>query len=455
MPVITWKAGGKYYYKWDCRGNQPQAHFLDNWERYIAFCSGFGGGKTWAGAAKAVTCALHKYPGYDGLAIAPTYGDLETVVVPELIQRFDEVGITAHYHGSYPHFIWFTHPSLNKRVKIHLRSGSKPVSIKGFQVAWVWIDEAASIPKGKTPTQDVKTQALARIRGIGLPALGGGCLFMTTTHEGDMTWVCDDWITTPKPEHVLFRGSTFDNIYMTDYANGLIKQYDKRLVEQYVHGFPVNVAGILVYYAFSDEPWPKGNIDDSIAIDYKRPLILSLDFNIAPGMHGLIMQRHPEKDEIWIIDEIHRLGMHTPGLIAEFASRYGDKKPFVQIYGDATGHARDNVVGQTAYDWVKESLLNHQLSAGFMVPKSNPLVEDRVIAMNAGLEDGKGARHIRIHSRCKRFIRDMKNVQRDERGRMDKSQELKGYVHMSDAAGYYIHEVRPVGRYNVTGFTAR
>ena len=85
------------------------------------------------------------------------------------------------------------------------------------------------------------------------------------------------------------------------------------------------------------------------------------------------------------------------------------------------------------------------------VPSANPLREDRFISANAAFEDGK-ARHVRIHPRCEKLIRDLQNVQRDELGRLDKTQERQGMVHMSDAMGYFVHAVRPINRMSVSGF---
>ncbi len=87
-------------------------------------------------------------------------------------------------------------------------------------MAWVWIDEACLIPTGKTPTQDVKTRCLARMRGLDLFDIQ---LFITSTHEGELTWPNEDWVANPKPHHTYFRGSTFDNRYMRHYAKGLLE----------------------------------------------------------------------------------------------------------------------------------------------------------------------------------------------------------------------------------------
>lgn len=429
-----------------------QYDFLQCSEEYVAFFSGFGGGKTWAGASKAVLNTLIRFRGHDGLVVAPNYGDLETFVVPEILTRFGELGIKSHYKASSPPFIslWIkTADGLAKQIKIHLRSGAHPESIAGFQVAWSWIDEGCRIIASHNPTKDVKTQCIGRMRGVGLQDKQ---LFITGTHEGELTWPNQDFITKPKPHHKWFQSSTYDNIYMQDFARGLEEQYDSRLVQQYVHGNAVEIGGVLIYYMFANTNWPAGNIDEKIRLDSRKPLCLSIDFNAFPGIHAIVGQYHPELDEFWFLDELHALGMHVSGMVHEYSERYGKKAVITQIYGDASGHSRDEAVGETAYTWVEGLMRDKGLAFINSTAKSNPLREDRFISANAALKDGKGKRHIKIHPRCKKFIADLRAVKRDEYGRIDKTMEKQGYIHMSDAATYWIHQVRPINRNIVTNF---
>jgi len=430
-----------------------QANFLYCMAAYIGFFSGFGGGKTWAGASKAVKNCINDFRGWDGLIVAPSYGDLETFVVPEILTRFAQVGIKAYYKASSPPFIHYRIKvdGAWQRHKIHLRSGAHPESIVGFAVAWCWIDEAARIPKGKTPVKDVKTQCIARMRGIGLKQ---GQMFITTTHEGEMTWVCEDFITKAKTGHVHFRSSTFDNRYMIDYANGLLEQYDPKLVQQYVNGEPVNLAGQLVYWGFDRVAYPAGNVDSSITLDWTKPVVLTMDFNAAPGMHACIGQYHPERDEFWIVHELHKLGMHVPAMIAEYATLLGGrkKKVFTHIHGDSTSNSRDAATGETGYFWVRREMASHGMVMADKVAKCNPAVADRIIAANSAFQDGKG-RHVKVHPRCKVLMRDLCSVQRDERGRIDKTQEVRGLTHMSDALTYWIYDKRPIHKTQISNMS--
>ena len=76
------------------------------------------------------------------------------------------------------------------------------------------------------------------------------------------------------------------------------------------------------------------------------------------------------------------------------------------------------------------------------VPKSNPLVSDRINAVNCALLDISGEKHCYIHPRCKRLIDDLRKMQRDKYGEIDKKD--RKLSHASDAVGYKIWWIRPV-----------
>ena len=434
-----------------------QKAFVESSAKYPAFFSGYAGGKTWAGSTKVLLNTLHRYAGKNGLIVAPQHQDLQTICIPEVVARFEEAGYDLRYHGG-KHYLYFNMDmggGETREIHIHCRTGKKPESIVGIEVAWAWIDEAALIPAGVNPTRHVKKKVIGRVRGIDDDDEGEGQLFITTTHEGDMTWVYEDWIETPKKNHVHFQGSTFDNQYRREFARELVEQYDAKMVEQYVKGNAVNLFGAIIYYCFSGSDYPDGNVDGTISLDPKLPVCLSMDFNAVPGIHGVVAQHHTAQDELWILDEIHRKGMMIPGLILEYEARYasGKTKPMTMVYGDPAGRARDTSIGETSYGWVQKCMNEAKLVCVIKTPEASPLREDRFISANAGFYSG-GKRHVRIHPRCKKLIRDLKTVQRDEFGKLDKKQEAQGMVHMSDAATYFIHTVRPINRTTVASLIA-
>jgi hypothetical protein len=69
--------------------------------------------------------------------------------------------------------------------------------------------------------------------------------------------------------------------------------------------------------------------------------------------------------------------------------------------------------------------------------KPNPLVINRINAVNAKLKNAKGERYLFINRNCKHLIRDFEQVTYKEKSRdIDKSD--LNLTHISDALGYYI-----------------
>ena len=424
-----------------------QYNFVKCLDKFVLFASGFAGGKTFGGATKAVDNSLIRFRGRNGLVVAPTYADLETFVIPELLLRFEQYGVKAKFRAKMPQFITYNIRSFvgrREKAKIYLRSGTKPESIAGFEVAWCWIDEAARINGNTNPVKDVKTQCIGRMRGVDLEDWQ---MFVTTTHEGELTWVCNDWMTQPKPDHTYFRGSTFDNPAMQDFARGLMRQYDPKLVIQYVYGNPVTLGGLRVYYEFINEPMPSGHLNPNVELDFTQPIALTMDFNAAPGMHAVIGQYDQERDKIKVWDEITGVGMNVPEMINQYKKRLGDHADtaITWVYGDATSNARNAATGETDYWYVWNALQRNKLSYKNKVRLSNPPVNDRYNTTNAAMNDGSG-HHVEIHPRCKCLIRDFNGVQRNNMGIVDRDQQKKGLTHAADAFDYWLFSIRSIVR---------
>ncbi len=187
------------------------------------------------------------------------------------------------------------------------------------------------------------------------------------------------------------------------------------------------------------------NLDDSLVLRDDLPLQLTLDFNIAPGMHAEIGQYDQTADMFTCVHEIYRDSLDLRQLIVEFEHLVGEwggwKWPILHIFGDATGSGRWAGTGETCYTILRESMDRLNIPYRIRVPKQNPPPIDRVNAVNIAFKDMAGQVHYKIHSRCKRLIEDYNRVRYDERGEIDKKKVLLG--HASDAEGYRISYLRP------------
>jgi hypothetical protein len=74
----------------------------------------------------------------------------------------------------------------------------------------------------------------------------------------------------------------------------------------------------------------------------------------------------------------------------------------------------------------------------FRIPKSNPVVRDRVTLMNGKLRAADGTCSMRVDSRCGELIRDFEFVTYKEGSQVvDKDRDPRR-THLSDALGYLV-----------------
>ena len=127
-----------------------------------------------------------------------------------------------------------------------------------------------------------------------------------------------------------------------------------------------------------------------------------------------------------VIDEIS--GAHdTDALAQEIQARYPQRR--IYIYPDASGGNRSTNASQTDIQILESYGFSNQS------PKSNPGVRDRVAAVQALLENGKGQVRLTIAATCRKVIECLELQSYSEKGDPDKD---GGYDHMNDALGYVI-----------------
>jgi hypothetical protein len=119
---------------------------------------GLGAGKTEAGVAEALILAMLN-PSTWGIIVAPTYDQLQAVIVPRLEFWFSNLAaagtpLLRKFHRTAMFFeLWCG-------ARIYLRSAGKIDNIRGFEFGWGWIDESEAIPN----IEEVWDVVLGRIR---------------------------------------------------------------------------------------------------------------------------------------------------------------------------------------------------------------------------------------------------------------------------------------------------
>ena len=205
----------------------------------------------------------------------------------------------------------------------------------------------------------------------------------------------------------------------------------------------VNFSG-QCYYNFD----PEQAVVPNLAATYQRdqPLILMLDFNVAPGV-AAIGQLGDMGDGLKGLNLIGELFIErnstTPRIMEQFFSLYPDHTGPIHCYGDATGRARATNAASSDWDLVEAALIA-RVGRHYRVflPEANPLERSRINAVNSMLKNLSGQRRIQVDAALAETIKDFNTVRLSDDGKIDKSDLRR--THLTDAIGYYIHYTHPI-----------
>lgn len=188
-----------------------------------------------------------------------------------------------------------------------------------------------------------------------------------------------------------------------------------------------------VYYAF-DRNLHVGEY----AFDAMKPILIGQDFNIDP-MSTVIMQWHREKQQMWVIDEIHINQSNTEEIAQEIERRYWRliKAKRVALYPDPAGGSRSTSSrGESDLDIFRKKGITQIFNR-----RKHPPVADRINAVNAMLVSADGRVRLVIDRRCKELIKSLEQtLYKSGTSQVDKG---PGVEHMADALGYPIEFLFP------------
>jgi len=122
-----------------------QEEFLRGDKRYLAFVSGVGAGKTYAGIIRTILNMEHWNQGDMGAIVAPTRQMIVNVIIPEM----RELGLLDkwEYNSSYSDEPGLHSPN-GSRALILSADNSKTIErLRGLNLAWGWIDERTAVPE--------------------------------------------------------------------------------------------------------------------------------------------------------------------------------------------------------------------------------------------------------------------------------------------------------------------
>ena len=181
-------------------------------------------------------------------------------------------------------------------------------------------------------------------------------------------------------------------------------------------------------------------------------LFVSLDFNVDPmacvigqydrGLGSRLL------DRVEILEEVVLPNSNTQQMMETLMNRLKQYQwgytLQVEIYGDAAGTQRSSQSQKSNWQIVAEYLqMDASLHFRFLRRKANPMIVDRVNAVNAMLRSADGTIRLYVdEAKCPELLRDFKKVrwQVDSSGNatglLDKSDKKR--THISDALGYAI-----------------
>ena len=390
-----------------------QLAFVDDQDTSILGVSaGYGAGKTRALCAKAVHLAMANQ-GFIGVVMEPTgplirdiwqsdFDDfLETYDIPYTFRASPLPEYTLHLPGG--------------DTKILCRSFENWQRIIGINGAWILADEIDTV--NPAIANKAFPKILGRLRSGNVRQFAAA-----STPEGFrwmwQTFASDDGKT--REDRRLIRMRTQDNPHLPpDFIERMQANYDPQLLKAYLDGEFVNLTTGQVYDRFDRAKHVTVQVPDIS----REPLRIGVDFNVG-NMSAVIAIRVGKS--LHVVDEVS--GAHdTDALAQKIKASYPDHK--IYIYPDASGGNRSTNATQTDIAILESYGMSNQS------PKANPPVRDRVAAVQALLENGKGEIRLKIAASCVKMIEGLELQSYTEKGDPDKD---AGYDHMNDALGYLI-----------------
>jgi hypothetical protein len=390
-----------------------QLAFVDDTStQIIGVSAGYGAGKTRSLCAKAVHLAAANQ-GFIGAVMEPTGPLIRDIWQNDFDDFLDAYDIPYTFRAS-PLPEYMLHLP-GGDTKILCRSFENYGRIIGLNLAWVLADEidtvAPSIANKAFPKILGRLRA-GNVRQFGAASTPEGFRWMWNTFGSDDAQ--------QRADRKLIKMRTADNPHLPpDFIERLQANYDPQLLRAYLDGEFVNLTTGQVYDRFDRAKHVITTFPD-IA---REPLRIGVDFNVG-NMSAVITVRLG--NSLTVIDEIS--GAHdTDTLAQEIKRRYPEHR--IYVYPDASGANRSTNAAQTDIQILESYGMSNQS------PRSNPAVRDRVAAVQALLENGKGEVRLKLSETCKRSIECLELQSWTEKGEPDKD---AGYDHMNDALGYVI-----------------
>lgn len=393
---------------------KPQWEYIHTEAKFPAMVAGFGAGKTEAAVLRSVL-GLIRNPGTSRGFYEPTYDLIRMIAWPRFEAVLEEVGLPYRLSKSPTNQI-----VIEGYGNIFFRSMDNPQRIVGYEHADADIDELDTLKRDDAAY--AFRQIMARNRQH-KPSGQPNTIGVTTTPEG-FKFVHETWVKNKRDGYEIIQAPTRSNPHLpSDYIDSLESLYPAHLLDAYLEGRFVNLTSGTVYTSYNREA-----CDSTETIKEGEPLFVGCDFNVTKQAATVYVQR--DGGAVWhAVDELVNM-YDTPDMVRVIEGRYPDNP--IYIYPDASGKSRKTVDASKS-----DIALLEQAGFWVRVNKRNPLVKDRVLAMNAALEQGR----VKVNaSKCPN-VADCLEQQVYKNGEPDKA---SGNDHQNDATTYPIAYEMPI-----------
>jgi len=400
---------------WDMLPGQKKCWENDHSET-ILFSSGLGSGKSHVLVKKLIKYSVIN-KGIAGGLLVPNYSSFKRDIHPLMIQITEEMGLVQGKHWQYNQmdktykFIWSSAP---------LYVFTAENAIAGPNLGWGGINEHSLIQYERVK------EFLRRIRIKNVPLKQK---FMAGTPEDVFGWL-EDFVALQKDLNeknpnafAIVYADTRENIFIDDaYRAHLEAMLDSEALRVFASGEIIRIGGNYFYYAFKTEK----NVSDEAAYNPDALIYANLDFNVG-RMAATLAHKHDAKT-FHFFDEIYLQGNSGTGEMASaISSRFSKDKVILTL--DASAKNRKTSGMSDVQILIEHGFKQEQIR----YKRSNPKFRERQLLVNGKLDKCE----ILFNPKCKRTIRDIKNVQQNK-ATFEKDKTDLDLTHFSDTIDYLI-----------------
>lgn len=357
-----------------------------------------------------------------GCVVAPTYRMLQDATIHTFLEVCEEAKVLKDYKKS------DMMAYLHNGIEMLFRSCDDPDKLRGPNLGWFWLDEAAMMP------QLVWDLMIGRLR------LWPGRAWVTTTPRGK-NWLWKLFVKDEREDYHLTQCSSKTNTFLPDYfIKSLEDKYSGHWLKQELEGAFVEFIEAAAYEDFSVAKNVRSGVMDEW-YNPSLPIRLGCDFNHRIMAWPVIQVIG---DQPVVLCEISQLGKASvPLMVRKFRRMFPTHAGGLRVFGDVSGNQGAANVGQTIYEIMEKEFQGYPTDPEFYIPRKNPKVKDRIHSVNQVFRGANLWKPLIVSEDADHFIEDCQRCQWNDRGdnllKIDDPDDDRSLLtHALDGFGYWV-----------------